>query len=581
MENKMKRIVILIGAIVSMFLLTACASYTTTTNFNKDGSGNVIVTVYADYSDESRLEGGYPALDAVLQEAKPEDLEITKDDVPENSQYVYSFQLEFSSIEDYKAKLEVLSGETPEITWDFTETAFRSALSYSNNLAQDAIIKWARDAIDASGISSYSASEMYDVKTCYINYNGEEVWSGYYNPSFDINTGVGLLRTDIYTTYDQEGNGNKRIELYLEESNFATMDQTLALEELKKYSNAFAIDQANYCITLDLKNVSEMKQFFDNVLKVSEGNTEEASFTCEVQNSSLFAMRYYVSEEYSLYNLLNEFEIINNDVNNYVSIPEMEYDQQYSSGWGTPDVPADSKYNYQDCFSYNDWYYMEYEANQEIRVNKINVDYELHDDMSGQITTSIDFNKNGCEIDEASFEEFYKDLEEDKTYKEAADQVTVNFTKKFGIGSAAGNKNSVVQLVKSDLSSLVENIYSFDCIYDVKTYLPMSGLEVSHRIKVPDELNIKLATIDDHHYYGDRLKQLHQNGNYIYDFATYDDIAVMSLTIVKTNIWFYIIIVASVLLVAGAGVALFFRIKKKKSTKPSVDQGTQTNTQSE
>jgi len=566
----MKKLGLLLCVLVSVFILTACgASVSTTTNLKKDGSGTATVTAYANYSDAQYLAGGYEALDLVLENAKPENIELTKVDDVTNSRYIYSFTLEFVSIEDYKTQIEAISGEIPDITWEAFESAFKSNITYIDNTSGDTLIWWAKNAIDAAGISSYKADEMYELSTSYVYLDEEEVWEGYEHPYFDTQTGTSLEKTNIFTTYDINGDATKRIELFFNSEDFAGVDSTKALEELSKYSTSFVFDQSLNCITLDIMDQAMMKQFFDNVSIADENNQTDASiFTNEIEDSSIFTFRYALSENYSIYNLLNEFQIENEYVNNFISIPDtLNYTSEYCSAYDVAQSKEAASYNYQNSFYYNDWYSMEFIAEQSALITEVNVNYDFNKDMSGTLLTTILFEKNGCAIDETKFKEFYKDKSEVITYVENDEQVKATFATDFKEGSFTNDGNSLLQFSKSQLSSLKKKVYAFDSIYDLESYLPSTDITVNYMITIPDNLNLKLAKLDNSNYYGDSIDDLHKNGNYVYSFSSYENASTISLTFVNTNMIYYIIIGAVIVVLIGIGTALLFILRKRKKQK--------------
>lgn len=568
----MKRLALLFLFLTSILLFTACASVTTTTNFNKDGSGSKTVTVYARYSDAQYLEGGYEALDQVIKEATPPVLSVEKKDDPDNSRYIYSFTINFTSMEDYKAQMKFLSGEEKEVTWEVTETAFRRQIIYSDEYDSEAMLGWAFDAIDASGISSYKGTEMVDPAASYAYLEDKVVWEGIYSPFFQLDTGIKLNQASIYTSYDLDGKGTKKIELTFDPADFKDIDKDVALSYLEKYSSDFVFDEANSSISVDLANQEAMKTFFTNVAKGGESDyNNEPKLESLVEDTSLFNYTYKIYEEYNLYNLLNEFYTDSKLVNNYISMPEtLEFTESYTHGGYKLNTPGPKDYQYQDAFYYSDTYSSSFAAEKAVAITNVDVNYKFEKNMSGTVNTTIDFNKNGCDINEGKFKDFYKDTKDEMSYKETGDNVTVSFIKKFGIGDFYNDGDTFLQYNKSQLSSFTKNIYMFDTVYSINSYLPNMYPNVNYKLSIPDTIKLQFAKLDYSSYYGENLETIHQNGKYNYSFSS-SDTAPISLTIEKVNILFYIIVITIIVILLVAAYFLFLFTKKKKRENSNID----------
>lgn len=562
----MKKLVLLFLFLSSVLLFTACASVSTTTTFHKDGSGSKTVTVYANYSDAEYLEGGYKALDKVIKDATPAVITVERQDDPDNSRYIYSFTLNFTSMEDYIAQMEVLSGEKKEVTWNLTESAFRNQIIYNDEYESKAMLGWAFEAIDASGISSYNGEEMVEPATSYVYLEDDLVWEGTYSPSFEINAGAKLQSTSIYTSYDLKGKGTKKIELAFNPEDFKDLDKDTALSELSKYSSDFVFDESNSAIFVDLVNQEAMNTFFTNVSKSKdEGNSSEPKFESFVEDTSLFRYTYKIYEEYNLYNLLNEFYFDDELVYNYVSMPDtLTFTESLISGDYNLTPPSKDNYKYQNAFYYSDTYSSSFLAEQAVAISNVDVTYKFEKDMSGSLNTTINFNKNGCTINEAKFNEFYKNSKDKYTYQEDGDNVTVSFTSEFKTGDFYNNGNTFLQYNKSQLSSINKNIYMFDTVYSINSYLPNMYPDVNYKITIPDNIKLQFAKFGYDSFYNESLETIHHNGKYNYNFTSSETSAPISLTIERTNVFFYIIVIAIIIIALIAAYFIILFIKKKK-----------------
>jgi hypothetical protein len=245
----------------------------------------------------------------------------------------------------------------------------------------------------------------------------------------------------------------------------------------------------------------------------------------------------------------------------------LEFTSKYTSGDYTINTPGLEDYQYQEAFNYYDTYTASFTAEQAVAVNNVDVNYKFEKNMSGTVNTTIDFNKNGCDINEGKFKDSYKDTKDEISYKETGDNVTVSFTKKFGIGDFYNDGDTFLQYNKSQLSSFRKNIYMFDTVYSINSYLPNMSPNVNYKITIPDSIKLQFAKFDYGTYYGESLETIHQNGKYNYSFSSGDTSAPISLTIEKGNILPYILVLVIIAVLLAVAYFIFLSTKKKKNLK--------------
>lgn len=143
-----------------MLFLSACgATVNTNLDLAKDGSGTRLITAKISTDNLSDyVEGGLKAIDASLKKNTPEELKYKG--LKENktdSEAVATFEMSFSSLEDYEAKINALltaSGSelTPEITRVIEDNEFVSGFATKENFGSSDLLGWAENALVADGV---------------------------------------------------------------------------------------------------------------------------------------------------------------------------------------------------------------------------------------------------------------------------------------------------------------------------------------------------------------------------------------------------------------------------------------------
>lgn len=494
-----------------MLVLSACgAEITTTTNLNKDGSGELIVTAVASSSDEKYLNGGYEALNQLLLEKAPEGLELSVVYDETNSNYTYSYKIGFQDANDYNNKIAALFGTQGLAEFSDTTDNLTHTTKYQDLTDKALFIDWALNAIDESGICSYASSEIYSWGYRYLNYNGEEVNYGYKDPSMKKTTTVGVLKVKCFSEYDIYSDATKTIEIYLNTSDLVGIEEEDILSYFRKFDQDVEYNATAGTIIYRFDSLEKINQFLLSVMNSDgETNITESPVKLSITDSSIFSFTFELEEYYNLGNLFKTLRMDTDYIDVYLSIPEdLAYGWYHFTSYKDASEVADAKYNFQGACYYDSSFNSSFKVNQSVTVKNIDVKCILENDMSGKLTTEFSFLPNGCNIDEAKCKEFYKDLGQELTYREQGDTVVVAFTKNFHKGESYIDKSNVIQLKESSLSNRKTKIYTLDHVFMLSGLVPMKDCEVNYKIMVPDSLKVTFLHSNDDILTGKKIEKI-------------------------------------------------------------------------
>lgn len=563
----MKKIQLFLISLFCMLVLSACgAEITTTTNINKDGSGELIVTAVASSSDEKYLNGGYEALNQLLLEKAPEGLELSVVYDETNSNYTYSYKIAFHDAIDYNNKIAALFGTQGLAEYSDTTDNFTHTTKYQDLTDKALFVDWALNAIDEAGICSYASSEIYSWGYRYLNYNGEEVNYGYKEPSMNKTTTVGVLKVKSFSEYDIYSNARKTIEIYLNTSDLVGIKEEDILSYFSKFDQDVEYNATSGTITYQFDNLEKINQFLTSVMNSDgETNVMESPVKLSITDSSIFSFSYGLEENYNLGNLFKSLRMDTEYIDVYLSIPEgLDYGWYHFTSYKDASEVADAKYNFQGACYYDSSYSSDFEAKQSVTVKNIDVKCILENDMSGKLTTEFSFLPNGCDIDEAKCKEFYKDLGQEITYREQGDTVIVTFTKNFHKGETYSDKANIIQLKESSLTNRKTKVYTFDHVFMLSGLVPIKDCEVNYKINVPDSLKVTFYHSNNNILAGKEIKKIQKNGYYTESLSSYRGTVSVSVAIEKTNVVFYIIVIAiAVAVVAGVAIIIVIILKNR------------------
>lgn len=488
----MKKRLFLLCVLLSMLLLTACkgAEITSTTKFHSDGSGIRTVSAYITAKDAKKMKLTFIELDQMLEEVAPESVNLSRT-MQENGDATYEFSFGFSDIEEYNKKIEEITGEEHTASWYTDSSIFKSDISFYEKQCTYDLVKWAFGAMKNVGYSNiYDTMNLYEIGENTVYLEDELVYSGSGkkdNPSFVKEISTRVEDISIYTDFDMEGHVSKKLVMKFNKDTFATVNLDSAKESLNYYSDQFDIDLANATITLSLKNEKEIREF----LSKADSNYKEENLNYQIDNSSIFSFNFEFKENYSLEQFLSQFQIEGQYINNYLSLPELNYTERI---FYAPNIVSEEleDYEYSGKYYNNDEYKAYFTAKNEVKFTDAKVTYQINDGLSGTLETRLVLNKNGCVIEPDAIKEYYSHLKDFITVEEekSDDNIVITFLNKFKLTAKDFSNTEALNytVVKNNMYKKVSSLKSN---YDIKEYLPVdSDMKVQYEFYIDKDTNL-------------------------------------------------------------------------------------------
>lgn len=203
-----------------LLFITGCSAKVKTTlilNPKAKGTHSFEVVIDDEILKENKLEK--VKLDALIKAHCPPNITYTIDQ--ENDSYKYTFVLAFSSLEDYKNKVQTLVGEDKviDIKFQTPNTTFSKGFVIEENFNTQEMAKWFVDAITAEGLN-VDISKLFNEEKVKVIYDNQE-----YNVS-SRNINVNQVKSrdiewiDFFTTLKEDNTYHQSIAFALSASDY-------------------------------------------------------------------------------------------------------------------------------------------------------------------------------------------------------------------------------------------------------------------------------------------------------------------------------------------------------------------------
>ncbi|MDO5520919.1 MAG: hypothetical protein Q4G58_10550 [bacterium] len=565
-----KKILLFCMLVLMLFCLSGCskASVTSELKFNTDGSGSRSVYATIDAEDASKIEGGVPELDRLLQEAAPEGVTIRRSDA-DNGDAIYQFTFFFDNINQYNQKIKEITGKDHNATWYTSNSVFLSNIEFTEDDCTTDLITWAIDAIK-NKIGGWAAKNLsYEVKKNEVYYDNALQYSGTDHPKFVLNVTPKVKKVNVYTTYSFQGDKHKKLEVLFEEGGLNRVNLTDAKDVLSKYSSHYTFDRANNIITYDLKN-EEIEEFLMAVDPTIVANDNK--FTI-IKNP--FQQKYEIYECYKPGNFFSLFDMSNSPyIYDYVKLPAVMSDGQLTHTDSLGNVTVPEGYDVAGAFRFDETYTASFSGDRKIDLKDIEVNYDIGNTMSVKREVEVTYIKNGCEIDKEELSKYYQGYDDTISVSDTEDTIKVTFIKNLKLGKNA--KDQIDKLSSYKVKSGIKfRTYEVSDELDVTRYLPnVEGYEwnketITYQYAISVEPDTGITEMD--------VQNLTLSGEQELSTAIKDEQYVISgsdnasklftFKIESKKIYdffyLYIILFIFVLVVAGL-VAVWMFLKKKK-----------------
>lgn len=142
---------ILLGLSMLLFVcLTACGiTSTTTMDLNHDFTGKRSITCTIEKSNRMADNINAESLDTLIADHCPD--VMTYQNKSDEQQFAYTFELSFSSYDDYKDKVDQCLNFAPKIRYTYGNSPFQTGLILSENFTSPDLLCWFSEALEKEG----------------------------------------------------------------------------------------------------------------------------------------------------------------------------------------------------------------------------------------------------------------------------------------------------------------------------------------------------------------------------------------------------------------------------------------------
>ncbi|MGN0553534.1 MAG: hypothetical protein ACI4I1_09125 [Oscillospiraceae bacterium] len=205
------------AAVIFTVLLTGCgARLDTFMTMDTSFYGKRVITAELSKDDVAQyVKGGVSALDRTITDSLPDELTLKMSE--NDSEYIYTFTLNFNGLDDYRSKVRnIIALSEPDfeavITFDNSDTIFKHGFSFEENFTSEKLLGWAANAVENAGICSSSGSIFFEIGNntisfCGTEYSSSAALSVYESKSYPAN------EIDVATYILPNGNFERTIDI--------------------------------------------------------------------------------------------------------------------------------------------------------------------------------------------------------------------------------------------------------------------------------------------------------------------------------------------------------------------------------
>lgn len=295
----MKKKVFLFAILTSFLFLCGCGvTLRGSVKLNKDFSGTRVMScTFSSRDFKTYFNGNKEDLNNLIQKSCPDAL--TYDSSSKDGNDTYTFYLRFSSLDDYKKKVNGLLNFSPKITYEYGDSPFVNGLIYKENFTSKDLMTWLYTALyEGKYIDKDSSNDLWNLKTTEISFLGKT-----YETNDKINIDemnyVSLSSIDIDTNTLDSGKLQRTIRFHIPQK---VLDQNSG--KIRSYFAGNDItwentsDGKNLCISFDANNFSDLAQKTRSILH-SKNSFGTYTTTCNKKNPFELKIEYKESLDMS------------------------------------------------------------------------------------------------------------------------------------------------------------------------------------------------------------------------------------------------------------------------------------------
>ena len=224
-----KKLIFLMLITVFLLMFAACGgTLDTTVNLNEDLSGTRVMKYTISKSDFNEyVSGDIASVDATIAANVPENLTYALSE--DESNYIATFTMNFSSIEEQSAKASALINDGGEYQTTFLvgESVFSKGFVYEEDWYSTYVMSWLETLLVNSGyVSSGNQSYIFNEEISHVSYKGETVESGN-KISVSTMDYIPIENIRIFTDVNSDGTYNRKIELDIIDANLLANEEDI------------------------------------------------------------------------------------------------------------------------------------------------------------------------------------------------------------------------------------------------------------------------------------------------------------------------------------------------------------------
>lgn len=225
--RKAKYLLLIAVLTLTLIVLSGCGANVSTAmdldTANGGFSGSRVITLLIKNDDLQYVTDGLNGLETVLKASLPTDLTYAIS-APSETQSQITFTLSFTSLDDYKTKVDNLlkadvnNEIVPEITFNKFDTMFRKELTFKENFDSSDLLKWYFNALETAAIISESSSNWYEMGNNTLVVDDTELSVYGHDYDYSQKTEYYLDDCDVRTVMNPDGTFDRTITFQAYES---------------------------------------------------------------------------------------------------------------------------------------------------------------------------------------------------------------------------------------------------------------------------------------------------------------------------------------------------------------------------
>ncbi len=236
-----KKLIFLLTIAAFLLMFTACGGYLdTTVTLNDDMSGSRVMKYTIPKSDfDQYVSGDISAVNDTVAANVPVGLSYSL--AEDESNYIATFTMDFSSLEDAAAKASALinDGSEYEINFAVGESVFSTGFVYEEGWYTESLMSWFETLMVNSGyVSSGDQGYIIESSTSRVTYKGETIECDSRVSASTMNY-IPIENIRIFTDVNPDGTYSRKIELDISDANLKLKeDEIKAFMEKSVPANA-------------------------------------------------------------------------------------------------------------------------------------------------------------------------------------------------------------------------------------------------------------------------------------------------------------------------------------------------------